>query len=136
MKKKLLLLVALMAITGCSVVTGCKPIEQLQDPNGTAQQVADKAEDIVNVVGVAVGVVPIPSPWKEAVLGVLAIAGATIGAVQNMKKKKTDTVVSEIVMGIDNAKKNGSLVFTKEISESFNAAQSVATKKAIDKLQS
>ena len=68
-------------------------------------------------------------------MGALAVIGAAVGAIQKLKRTEVETAAKEIVMGIEDAKKTGSLVITPEIANSFNAAQSIKTKAIVDKLQ-
>ena len=112
-------------------------MRNIEDPNGVIQKAADKTEQVVDAAEDIVGVAApfIPSPWKEGILGVIAIAGAAVGAVQKLKRGKAENATREIVMGIEDAKKTGALVLTPEIASSFNAAQSIGTKKIVDTLQ-
>ena len=136
MKKKLTLFIATCIIFGCVTQLSCKPIEVIQDPNGKPQQVADKAEEVIDAVENVINDVPIPTPWKEAIAGALIIAGGVVSAIQSVKRKAAEVATSEVVMGIENGKKTGDIVMTESLAKTFNSTQSPATKKIVDKLQS
>ncbi len=123
--KKVIVLVMILSWAGCNVT----------EPDSEIQRIAQDANQAIQISNDVLDVVPVPSPLKETLLGVLAIAGAAVGAIQGMKKKRADVTVGQIVRGIDDAVKSGAIVKTKEFTAAMNASQDSTTRKAVDDLQ-
>ena len=137
MKKTLNIALLICIMSGLVFMASCKSIN-VTDPNSPTQKIAADAGKVLDAVkDIAPAVAPfVPSPIKEALLLAIAAVGGVVGAVQKLKAKKAETATSEIVMGLESAKKNGAIPSMSELAVHMNAAQSVATKKIVDKLQS
>ena len=125
--KKLLLIVALSLV----ITTGC----DITDPDGGAQRLASDVNNVATVAKDIIGVTPVPSPLKETMLGVVAIVGAAAGAIQTLKRKKTETVLTQVVNGVDDAIKSGAIVKSKEFTAAMNGSQDSVTRAAVTKIQ-
>jgi len=113
------------------VLLGC----EISDPDGTVQLAAQDVNEALVVAKDVVTVTPVPSPLKETILGVIALAGAVVGAVQAQKKKRADTTTEQIVRGVDDAIKSGAISVTPEFTTAMNAAQDTVTRSTVNKLQ-
>lgn len=125
--KKTLLIVALTLV----VVAGC----DVTDPDGKTQRVAQDVNDAAVIANNIIGVTPVPSPLKETLLSVVAIIGAAAGAVQTLRKKKTETVLTQVVRGVDDAIKSGAIVKSKEFAAAMNGSQDSVTRAVVTKIQ-
>jgi len=117
MRKTVLVFAMAVLLSSCDVqdvkdkveTTNQKVHVIVTDPNGAVQQTADAVETGIGVATPVVGVLPIPTPWKEGLLGVLAIAGAAAGAVQKWKRNGTERALNQVVTTVERAKKLGAM---------------------------
>ena len=125
--KKMIVVLFLISLAGCD----------LSNPDSKAQKIAQDANQALNVAEDVITVVPIPSPLKETLLALVAVAGAAVGAIQSQKKKRADTTTEQIVMGIGDAIKAGAITDGKEseFTKAMNASQDTVTRKTVDKIQ-
>ena len=119
--KKILFAAIIVLVIGCN----------LQNPR--VQRVAQDVNDMLPAVREALPFVP--SPIKEGLLAALAVTGAVVGAVQKRKVVKMEKSLSEIIMGLEDVKKKDIISSIADFADSMNAAQSVETKKIVDRLQ-
>jgi len=125
MKKLMCVAAILVFLVGCDVT----------NPDSKAQKIAQDVNEAAQVASDVLDVVPVPSPLRETLLGVVALVGAAAGAVQSVRKKRSDSTLSQVVRGVDDAIKAGAITPSKEFSASMNGAQDSVTRKVVDKLQ-
>ena len=114
--------------------TNQKAYVLVTDPNGPVQQTADAEDNSTDTASEVVSVLPIPSPWKVGALGVLAITGALVGAVQKWKRTKSERALTEVVVGTEAAKKAGG-ISAESFKTAQQAAQSVETTRMVARIR-
>ena len=118
---------------GVICLTGC----DMSDPDGTVQAIAQDANAVLDTVNkIAPAVSPfVPPKIKEVLLAVIAVAGAVVGAIQSLKKKKGDTVTKQIVVGLDAAIEAGAVIVKGPFTEAMNKSQDEYTRKVVNNIQ-
>ena len=133
MKKCVLcLLVAGVIVSGCEPGEAAEIIETtVTDPNGLLQVAAENVGNTLGPLIVLVRTIP-GIPYANYISGALAIAATVVALIKSWRKKQSDTALEEIVVGINDAKKDVSLGKDTESREALriasNQAQSTETR--------